>query len=196
MTRPGQPAAEAGSGTDAASALAQARSKVGPAARAVVDDVAALADRAQALNTSGDTLREQARRQTRSLKAGDAKALRRMPIGELKEFAGRGARLGRLQRAGFRTVSDGLQARPQALEKVPCVGPRTGRTRVGGGRYAAKLSGRAIANSSRARRSPASTSRSPRSSAGRGRCATTRPRGPARSSSSRRRPRAGPRRPS
>lgn len=108
-----------------AAAIAAARSKVGRPARVIVDDVALLVRRAHALLAAGDRLRERARRQAESLKAGDAKVLAGMPIGELKGLAGRGARLGRLERAGFRTVAEVLKASPQELERVPGIGAQT-----------------------------------------------------------------------
>jgi len=117
MTRSGP--VEAG-----ADVVTAARSMVGRVARATVGEVAPSVRRAQALLAAGDRLRERARRQIESLKAGDGQ-LRRRPIGELREFAGRGARLGRLQKAGFRTVGDVLEARPHDLERVPGVGPQT-----------------------------------------------------------------------
>ena len=113
--------------TEPAPDTAAARSKVGRAARATVDDAARLVRRADALVAAGSRLRELARRQTESLRAGDVADLRGRPIEDLKEFAGRGARLGRLREAGFRTVADVLDARTEDLEQVPGVGQRTAR---------------------------------------------------------------------
>jgi len=51
--------------------------------------------------------------------------LRGIPVGALREAAGRGVRLGALEQAGFRTVGDVLAASEYQLTQVPGVGPAT-----------------------------------------------------------------------
>jgi superfamily II DNA or RNA helicase len=155
MSRSGQ----AETSTVDAATVAAARAKVGRAARAIVDDVALLVRRADALLAARDELRELARRQLESLGTGDAGTqLRRRPIGDLKEFAGRGARLGRLQKAGIRTVADVLDARPHDLDRVPGVGPQTvRRVTAAARRLEAELVGATSVRLDPDRRDPAQT---------------------------------------
>ena len=92
---------------------------------AILDDVRALAQRAATLLAAPVALRESARHQTRLLSAEAVEArLRATPLSAL-QGAARGARLGSLERAGFRTVADVLAAPLHVLEAVPGVGPQT-----------------------------------------------------------------------
>ncbi len=128
MTGPARAGTDAAGGADGAdaAAVAKARAKVGRAARTIVDDAAVLVRRADALAGSRETLRALARERAGTLRTGDVGTeLRGRPIGDLKQYAGRGARLGRLEQAGFRTVADVLDAKRHDLEGVPGVGPRT-----------------------------------------------------------------------
>ena len=133
--------------------------RIGRPARATVEDVASLLRRAEAMLGASDRLRAAARRQIGSLRPRDArKQLRRTPIGDLKAFAGGGARLGRLHRAGFRTVGDVLDARPHELERVPGVGPRTVRqVTAAARRYEAELADTSLVRLDPERRHPAQT---------------------------------------
>ena len=100
--------------------------RVGDEARQVVDAASDLAQRAVALLARPDALRERARHQLDDLKAEQvASRLRAMPLGAIKEAAGRGARIGALEQAGLRTVADVLLARPHQIHAVPGVGERT-----------------------------------------------------------------------
>src|SRR5215207_7537831 len=136
-----------------------ATERVGRPARTIVEDVASLQRRAQAMLGAGDRLRAAARRQIESFRPRDArKQLRRTPIGDLKSLAGGGARLGRLHRAGFRTVGDVLDARPHELERVPGVGPRTVRqVTAAARRYEAELADTSLVRLDPERRHPAQT---------------------------------------
>nr|WP_238361907.1 SNF2-related protein [Actinopolymorpha pittospori] len=71
-------------------------------------------------------LRDSAREQVRILTVEALQArLRTLPVSELRGLVGRGARLGNLERAGFRTVADVHNARADRLGTVPGVGPTT-----------------------------------------------------------------------
>ena len=71
-------------------------------------------------------LRHRAREQV--VAANEAEVVRRLettPVASLRTTAGRGARLGALDRAGVRTVADVIDAGPAGLASVPGVGPAT-----------------------------------------------------------------------
>ncbi|HZD15882.1 MAG TPA: DEAD/DEAH box helicase, partial [Pseudonocardiaceae bacterium] len=106
--------------------IAEARRKVGSGAKATLDTVRHLAQRATRLLSAPQLLRESARWQIEVLEQEKVAArLRAKPIGVLKNVAGRGVRLGQLEGAGFRTVADVLSAPVQALHAVQGVGPQT-----------------------------------------------------------------------
>lgn len=105
--------------------IAAVRSRVGAAAVATTAAVHDLAQRCATLLAAGVALRESARHQTELLNAEAVHArLRATPVETLQGSA-RGARLGPLQRAGFRTVADVLAAPLHVLEAVPGVGRQT-----------------------------------------------------------------------
>ncbi|OZM79666.1 DEAD/DEAH box helicase [Pseudonocardia sp. MH-G8] len=103
-----------------------ARGKVGSAAEATIAAVRDFAERAGALLTAPQALRDSARHQIEILN-GDrvAARLRETPLLALKEVAGRGVRLGALEQHGFRTVADVLNAHDHRLQQVPGVGQTT-----------------------------------------------------------------------
>ncbi len=107
-------------------ALATAKSKVGAAARDIVASVRSLAVRATQLLDAPTALRHLAQEQAGALNADQIHSrLRGQPIGSLRDVAGKGARLGALEQAGYRTVDDVLRATPRDLQAVPGVGQRT-----------------------------------------------------------------------
>jgi superfamily II DNA or RNA helicase len=102
------------------------RPKVGAGARQTLSAVWDLAQRAIALLSLPASLRGEARQQVDMLNADAVRSrLRRQPINRLKAVAGPGVRLSQLERAGFRTVADVLDASASALDSVPGVGPKT-----------------------------------------------------------------------
>jgi hypothetical protein len=95
-------------------------------ARRAVTAAHDLSRRASALRGRPEALRALARRQLDDLNAVQVEErMRKMPLSTIREAAGRGARIGALEQAGFRTVGDVLGARPRQLEAVPGVGQRT-----------------------------------------------------------------------
>jgi hypothetical protein len=119
-------------------AMAAAKSKVGAGARATLDAVRSIAERAVTLLSAPSVLRGSARQQTEILNADTVIArLREKPVTALKDMAGRGVRLNQLEGAGFRTVADLLNAPVHALQAVPGVGPQTVQQAVGAARRAA-----------------------------------------------------------
>lgn len=73
-----------------------------------------------------EVLRGQARQQVKQLTAEQVEArLRDRPVSDLRGLAGLRARIGHLERHGFRTVADVRKARPHRLSEVPGVGPTT-----------------------------------------------------------------------
>jgi superfamily II DNA or RNA helicase len=102
------------------------RRKVGVGARLTLTAVWDLAQRVIALLSLPPSLRGEARQQVDTLNANAVRSrLRRQPINTLKAVAGPGVRLSQLERAGFRTVADVLDAPAQVLDSVPGVGPKT-----------------------------------------------------------------------
>ncbi len=107
-------------------ALAEAKSKVGTAARATVASVRAFADRATQLLDAPAALRHLAQQQVAALNADQVEArLREQPIGSLRDVVGKGTRLRALEQAGYRTVADVLRAAPHHLHSVRGIGPHT-----------------------------------------------------------------------
>ena len=95
-------------------------------ARRILAIVADFARRATTLMAAPAALRESAKQQAHGLRASAvATRLQDLPITALRGSAGQGARLGQLQRAGYRTVGDLLTARSHVLDAVPGVGPHT-----------------------------------------------------------------------
>ena len=91
--------------------IAAAKSKVGAAAQATLDTVRRFAQRAATVLSAPMALRESACHQTEILNADTVAALLRdKPITALRDVAGCGVRLGQLERAGYRTVADVLDA--------------------------------------------------------------------------------------
>ncbi|MFJ4102259.1 DEAD/DEAH box helicase [Amycolatopsis japonica] len=107
-------------------AVSMARADVGTAARATIERIHAFARRATALLDASDRLRERAHRQVGILADQEAhNALRARPITDLRNLTGKGARLGALADAGYRTVADVLGTNPYQLQAVPGIGPQT-----------------------------------------------------------------------
>src|SRR5918998_354322 len=103
-----------------------ARGKVGSAARSTIAAVREFAERASALLTAPQVLRDSARHQIEIVNGDHVAArLREMPIDSLKEVAGRGVRFRALEQAGYRTVADVLNAPDHRLQQVPGVGATT-----------------------------------------------------------------------
>lgn len=108
------------------SAIDAAKAKVGAAARATIDSVRAFAERSAALLNAPAELRESAQQQTAILADQQVQAaLNAKPITELRDLAGKGARLGTLADAGYRTVGSVANAKPHQLQAVPGIGPQT-----------------------------------------------------------------------
>lgn len=107
-------------------ALAAARQKVGAGAQSTLEAVRSFAQLAVNLLTAPRVLRESAQHQTDMLNAETvASRLREKPVTALKDVAGRGVRIGQLERAGYRTVADVVNASPHQLNAIPGVGPQT-----------------------------------------------------------------------
>ncbi|WP_447004071.1 DEAD/DEAH box helicase [Saccharothrix isguenensis] len=107
-------------------AIGWAKAKVGAAARAALDDARRFAERAAALLLAPDALRESARHQIGVLIEQRARAaLGARPVADLRGLAGKGARLGALADAGYRTVAQVLGVSPHQLQAVPGIGPQT-----------------------------------------------------------------------
>ncbi|TQM43385.1 DEAD/DEAH box helicase [Pseudonocardia cypriaca] len=103
-----------------------ARGNVGSAARETIAAVRSFAERASALLTAPQVLRDSARHQIEIVNGDHVAArLREMPIDALKDVAGRGVRLRALEQAGYRTVADVLNAPDYRLQQVPGVGQAT-----------------------------------------------------------------------
>ncbi|WP_116044475.1 DEAD/DEAH box helicase [Amycolatopsis palatopharyngis] len=108
------------------SAVDAAKAKVGAAARATIDSVRAFAERTAALLNAPAALRASAQQQTAILADRQVQvALHAKPITELRDLAGKGARLGTLADAGYSTVGSVANAQPFQLEAVPGIGPQT-----------------------------------------------------------------------
>jgi hypothetical protein len=89
----------------------------------MLQSVIAFHQRASALLSASDVLRERARYEIGILVERQAlETLGTLPIAELRMVAGRGARLGALADAGYRTVADVLQAGAFRLQAVPGIG--------------------------------------------------------------------------
>lgn len=102
------------------------RGKEWDRARATLGGVRRFAERASNLLAASFVLRESARHQTEMPNAGAAATRPRdKPITTLKDVAGRGVWIGQLERAGYRTVADVLNASSHDLSAIPEVGPRT-----------------------------------------------------------------------
>ncbi|SES27230.1 Helicase conserved C-terminal domain-containing protein [Actinokineospora terrae] len=109
-------------GVDAA-AIDTARGKVGVAARTLLDNVRKFAERATALVSAPDALRESARQQIDILADQQAQAVvATRPITDLRGLAGKNARLGALADAGYRTVGHVVRVSPNRLQAVPGIG--------------------------------------------------------------------------
>ena len=107
-------------------AIVATRSKVGAGARATLDTVRRFAQGAATLLAAPVALRDNARQQIEILNAGTvAGQLEATPLSALKGVAGRGVRLNQLERAGYRTVADVLNAPAHALHAVSGVGTQT-----------------------------------------------------------------------
>src|SRR3954470_19029648 len=108
------------------SALDAAKAKVGTAAKLTIDSVRDFAERAAALLSASEVLRETARRQTSSLADQQARtALSNRPVADLRNLVGKGARLNALADAGYRTVADVADASAYQLQAVQGIGPQT-----------------------------------------------------------------------
>ena len=119
-------------------AIAAAKFKIGAGAQATLDTVRHLTQRAVTLLSAQSVLRESAYQQTEILNSDIVVArLRDKPVTALKDVAGHGVRLNQLERAGFRTVADLLDAPAHALHAVPGVGPQTVQQVVEAARLAA-----------------------------------------------------------
>jgi hypothetical protein len=115
------------------------RRKVGAGPRQTLTAVWDLAQLPIALLSLPYSLRDEARQQVDMLNADAVRSrLRRQPINTLKAVAGPGVRLGQLEKAGFRTVADILDASAYALDSVPGVGPKTVEQVVGAARTTAQ----------------------------------------------------------
>jgi hypothetical protein len=107
-------------------ALAAARGKVGTAAQATIAAIRDFADRASAFLIAPQVLRDSARQQIEIVNGSRvASRLRETPIKALKDVAGRGARLGAIEQAGYRTVADVLNVHDYQLQQLPGVGQTT-----------------------------------------------------------------------
>ena len=101
------------------------RSLVGRGARALVEAVKGLTDRATRLVQAPEYFRAEARQRTADIASQQVEAvLRDRPITDLRDLVGKGTRLNRLQDAGFRTIADVLHARVP-LTSVQGVGLQT-----------------------------------------------------------------------
>ncbi|WP_228708103.1 DEAD/DEAH box helicase [Amycolatopsis keratiniphila] len=121
-----QPAPGSSAAIADAVAIGLAKAKVGATARATLEHVRAFARRATALLQAADSLRESARQQISILADQEAfAALQARPVTDLRSLAGKGARLGALADAGYRTVADVLEATPYRLQAIPGIGPQT-----------------------------------------------------------------------
>ncbi|MGW9307771.1 DEAD/DEAH box helicase [Saccharomonospora azurea] len=107
-------------------AISTAKAKVGAAAKAMLENARALAARAAALRSASDVLQRTARQQIRILLDQEVQAtLSARPITDLRTLVGKGARLGALENAGYRTVANVVKARPERLRTYPGVGTQT-----------------------------------------------------------------------
>jgi superfamily II DNA or RNA helicase len=107
-------------------ALDAAKAKVGAAARLTLDSVRDFAERAVALLSAPEILRETARRQTSLLADRQARTvLGDRPVTDLRNLVGKGARLNALAQAGYRTVADVVDASAYQLQAVQGIGPQT-----------------------------------------------------------------------
>lgn len=107
-------------------AVAEAKSKVGTAARDIVASARSLALHATRLLDAPRALRHLAQQQVAALNADQVDArLREQPIGSLRDVVGKGTRLGALEQAGYRTVADVLHSAPHHLYSVRGIGPHT-----------------------------------------------------------------------
>lgn len=97
--------------------------KIGPSARSILAAIHDFAQRATTLLAAPAVLRESATRQTSILNAEQVRVrLRERPISELRGIAGKGARVGQLENAGFTSVADVLAAPDYRLLAVQGVG--------------------------------------------------------------------------
>lgn len=119
-------------------AVAAARRKVGRGAQATLDAVRGFAQRAVNLLAAPLALRESAQRQVGMLNTETVvERLRETPVAALKDVAGRRVRIGQLERSGYRTVADVLNATAAELGAVPGIGPQTVRQAMDSARQAA-----------------------------------------------------------
>jgi ERCC4-related helicase len=103
-----------------------ARGKVGSAAKATIRATREFAERASALFSARQVLRDSARQQIEILHADRvANRLRETPIDALKQVAGPGVRLRALEQAGYQTIADVLNTPDFRLQQVPGVGQTT-----------------------------------------------------------------------
>ncbi|GAA3461540.1 DEAD/DEAH box helicase [Saccharothrix longispora] len=109
-----------------AQAVSAAKAKVGTAAKALLDEARDFVGLATALLSAPEALRERARHQIGDLADRQARAtLESRPITDLRGLVGKGARLGALADAGYRTVAQVVDAGPYQLQAVPGIGPQT-----------------------------------------------------------------------
>lgn len=97
--------------------------KIGPSARSILAAIHDFAQRATTLLAAPAVLRKSAMQQTAILNAQQVRVrLSERPIGELRGIAGKGARIGQLENAGYTTVADVLTAPDYRLLAVQGVG--------------------------------------------------------------------------
>jgi superfamily II DNA or RNA helicase len=109
-----------------AQGISAAKAKVGRAAKTLLDGTRTFVDRASALLFAADALRESAHQQIGILADQQAHAaLGSRPITDLRGLVGKGARLGALADAGYRTIAHVVGASPYQLQTVPGIGPQT-----------------------------------------------------------------------
>ncbi|PPK63786.1 SNF2-related protein [Actinokineospora auranticolor] len=107
-------------------APAAVEDKVGAKAKALLDNAREFAERATALLAAPEALRESARLQIDVLADQETQAaLAARPITDLRRLAGKGARLGALADAGYRTVAHVVGTTPTSLQAVPGIGPQS-----------------------------------------------------------------------
>jgi len=106
--------------------LKAAKTRVGASARTTIGNVLSFADRATALLSAPEVLRDTARKQVRHLADEQARAaLGNRPVADLRNLAGKGVRFNALAEAGYRTVADVVDASEYELRAVPGIGQQT-----------------------------------------------------------------------
>lgn len=107
-------------------AIRAAKAKVGASAKAMFENVRAFATRAACLLAAADALRQSVQHQVAVLTDQQAwNTLCTRPVSDLRPLVGKGARLGALEDAGYRTVAELTRAHPQRLRAVAGIGSQT-----------------------------------------------------------------------